>query len=191
MQRHQLMSQTGWTLGTIVLSTVCLADQPALQVKEEYRGQSNHVVVVESPGRFRVGVLRDWNYGLSQWYDLVNDPKATLDLTRHPTPWNTVNRARNDAEDTYYMTTHTRPPNVKDMGDQGRCSTNWLILEMRPCTVAMRVSGSPQTRSPPVGSWSKTQCAPFWKPSMSAEKSCLIFHSPRPMQFTAPVASGL
>ena len=106
-------------LGVAVRSAVGLAEPPPLQVTEQNRDQSNHIVVVESPGRFRVAVLRDYNYGLSQWYDLVNDPKATIDLPRHPIPWNPVNRDRDDAADTHYMVTHTRPPNVQDEGDQG------------------------------------------------------------------------
>lgn len=110
----------GLWLGAMVgLAAASRGDVGSLHVTEEHGGLSNHVVIVESTGRFRVAVVRGCAYGLSQWYDLVNDPQATLDLTRHPTPWNTVNRVRNDAEDTHYMVTHTHPPHVEDEGDQG------------------------------------------------------------------------
>ena len=119
MNKHRVVGLLALALVSAGVSPSCFAEQHQLLVRDLNPDKSNHVVVVESPCRFRLAVVRGMNYGLSEWYDLVNDPKAVVNLTRHPTPWNTVNRARNDAEDTRFIITQKRPAAEDDHYDQG------------------------------------------------------------------------
>ena len=45
----------------------------------------NRVVTIESSGQFRLAFEAAMNYGLSKWYDLVNDPTASLNILANPT----------------------------------------------------------------------------------------------------------
>jgi hypothetical protein len=47
----------------------------------------NRVVTVESSGQFRLVLDAAHNWGLSSWYDLVNDPSASLNLAKNPTSY--------------------------------------------------------------------------------------------------------
>jgi len=61
----------------------CAQAGPTLTLTEEGEGLQ-HTVWVESTGLFRLGFENKLNYGLSVWYDLVNDPEAKLDLAHAP-----------------------------------------------------------------------------------------------------------
>lgn len=54
-----------------------------LTVRESGSGL-DHAVHVESPGLFRLGLDAWMNYGLTSWFDLVNDPEGKTDLLKHP-----------------------------------------------------------------------------------------------------------
>lgn len=64
-----------------------IAAAPTLALTESGSG-IDHVVSVESKGLFRIAFEAAMNYGLSAWYDLVNDPAATLDVAHNPTDYN-------------------------------------------------------------------------------------------------------
>ena len=60
------------------------ARSPQLVVTETGQGTIDHVVTVESPQHFRLGLAAGMNYGISQWYDLVNDPAGSLNIAHRP-----------------------------------------------------------------------------------------------------------
>lgn len=60
------------------------AAAPTMSVTESGTG-IDHTVTVESAGQFRLVFEAAMNYGLSKWYDLVNDPAASLDIAQNPT----------------------------------------------------------------------------------------------------------
>lgn len=62
---------------------LCAHAGPTLTLTEDGDGLQ-HTVWVESDGLFRLGFENKLNYGLSVWYDLVNDPEAKLDLAHAP-----------------------------------------------------------------------------------------------------------
>lgn len=45
-------------------------------------GSMDHTVTVESLGQFRLAFEAAYNYGMSQWFDLVNDPNAKTNIAR-------------------------------------------------------------------------------------------------------------
>ncbi|EKD89252.1 MAG: Chitosanase-glucanase, partial [uncultured bacterium] len=47
----------------------------------------DHTVTIESSGQFRLVFEAAYNYGLSKWYDLVNDPTASVDIAQNPTDY--------------------------------------------------------------------------------------------------------
>lgn len=51
-----------------------------LVVKEAGNGTINHTVTIEAPGQFRLGFDATYNYGLSEWYDLINDPDGKRNI---------------------------------------------------------------------------------------------------------------
>ena len=62
------------------------ADVPTLQVTggdAPALNDMSHAVQVNSTGRFQLGFEASRNYGLSQWFDLVNDPTAATDITHY------------------------------------------------------------------------------------------------------------
>lgn len=57
------------------------AQAPGLMVSETGQGTIEHVVTIEMPKHFRLGFVAGMNYGLSQWFDLANDPAASRNIT--------------------------------------------------------------------------------------------------------------
>lgn len=53
-----------------------------LIVRETDNGTINHTVTIEAPGRFRLGFAASYNYGLSEWYDLINDPDGKRNIAK-------------------------------------------------------------------------------------------------------------
>lgn len=73
-----------------ILMIMCLgcfsvyAENVGLKLSETGKGL-DHTVAVESPGLFKLGFENGLNYGLTQWYDLVNDPQAKIDISQNHT----------------------------------------------------------------------------------------------------------
>lgn len=79
---------------TILIIVVCLghpcfvhAVQKGLSLKEKNKGSIEHTIVLESLGQFRLAFEASYNYGLSQWFDLVNDPARTINMAYNPTSY--------------------------------------------------------------------------------------------------------
>jgi len=58
-----------------------------LTLTETDQGTIDHTVTIESEGQFRLAFEAAYNYGLSKWYDLVNDQSALLDIAQNPTDY--------------------------------------------------------------------------------------------------------
>ncbi|MDD4350043.1 MAG: hypothetical protein PHF70_13120 [Opitutales bacterium] len=64
------------TLTYMVLPALAFVECGASLVISETgsTGTRDHTLFVESPGVFRIGFDWGYNYGMTQWHDLVNDP---------------------------------------------------------------------------------------------------------------------
>ena len=71
-------------LFALFISTSHPVQSQQLTVKEVGGDTIDHVIYVEAPGHFRLGAVRGMNYGLSEWYDLVNDPAGKLNIAHRP-----------------------------------------------------------------------------------------------------------
>jgi len=58
-----------------------------LILKEKNKGSIEHTIVLESLGQYRLAFEASYNYGLSQWFDLVNNPTGTTNLAYNPTQY--------------------------------------------------------------------------------------------------------
>ena len=74
---------------TVLIFVVCLghpclghAVQNGLTLKEKNKGSIEHTIVLESFGQFRLAFEASYNYGLSQWFDLVNNSSSTTNFSR-------------------------------------------------------------------------------------------------------------
>lgn len=56
-----------------------LCQAPTLSVTDTGSG-INQVIMVESSGQFKIGFTAKRNFGITCWYDLVNDPAATTNI---------------------------------------------------------------------------------------------------------------
>lgn len=65
----------------LVWVTLAQAD---LSLREAGEGTDEHTVSIEAPGHFRLAAVRAMNYGLSEWYDLANDPAGKLNILHRP-----------------------------------------------------------------------------------------------------------
>jgi len=72
--------------GLISYSLFAQAEQIELKLSETGTGL-DHTVIIESPGMFKLGFENGLNYGLSQWFDLVNDPQAKVDISHNYTDY--------------------------------------------------------------------------------------------------------
>lgn len=68
-----------------VMSCCCHAGHGGMKISSSGSGSINHAVTVESSGQFRLAFEAAYNYGLSTWFDLVNDKGATTDIARDVT----------------------------------------------------------------------------------------------------------
>ena len=96
MRRHQpeltrrtvIASLSSVTLGLAQSTPKALAQKAppsfhrvgaVLQVSDQGSGL-DRVVLLETPGVFRLGFAASDNWGIDTWYDLVNDPEAQTNL---------------------------------------------------------------------------------------------------------------
>lgn len=80
-----MKTRMNWLLGLILFCAVQLplwgyAAAPILSVSDSGT-LMDRKVTVESSGQFRLVFDAGFNWGISQWYDLLNDPNATTNLT--------------------------------------------------------------------------------------------------------------
>ena len=75
------------------IMTVALPDKShagkigMLNTKSANRGSIEHTVTVESAGNFRLVFEAAFNYGISKWFDLVNDPAGERNLLHNVTSY--------------------------------------------------------------------------------------------------------
>jgi hypothetical protein len=92
MIRHQFELKIFCAVGAMLgLTQTCCncaasvdpAKSPSLQLIDSGSGLLRSVTI-ESGGQFRLVFEASDNWGLDQWYDLVNDPKAMTNLLEAP-----------------------------------------------------------------------------------------------------------
>ena len=70
----------------VLCSFMLILDSAVIGLKLSETGKGlNHAVIVKSKGLFKLGFENGLNYGLTQWYDLVNDPQAKIDISQNHT----------------------------------------------------------------------------------------------------------
>lgn len=87
MMRADIGKHRRRQLGRSLLVTALLSGglaQAGLVVNEVGGGTPDHTLYIESPGHFRLAAVRAMNYGLSEWYDLANDPDGRLNILHRP-----------------------------------------------------------------------------------------------------------
>ena len=80
----RVLGSMGGIVGLFLALVAVSSCGQSLQVHEQAVGSDDHVIMVEAPGHFRIATLRGMNYGLSQWFDLVNDPAASRNILHRP-----------------------------------------------------------------------------------------------------------
>lgn len=75
----EVVDESTWMISTNTYQAVHPSTAPTLSLVDSGTG-INETITVESSFLFRLVFEADDNWGLSQWYDLVNDPKANTNL---------------------------------------------------------------------------------------------------------------
>jgi hypothetical protein len=115
---------------------------------------TNQIATVESSNQFRLVFEASDNWGLSQWYDLVNDPNATTNLAG---PIYSVNGPSNPCaaepglQNMVFYGDNDAKLNMREAGCAFSNNTRSMtVLSSSPSLVVIQTSGHPMTGLPNI-----------------------------------------